>query len=53
MLFRSQNTDYTPYEGMETAGAVARVYLRGRLAADRGRVLETQGQFIRRGPCAL
>ena len=48
-----QNVDYTPYEGMETAGAVARVYLRGRLAADRGRVLETQGQFIRRGPCAL
>ncbi len=50
---QAQNTDYTPYEGMETAGAVARVYLRGRLAADRGRVLETQGQFIRRGPCAL
>ena len=50
---QAQNTDYTPYEGMETAGAVEQVYLRGRLAADRGRVLETQGQFIRRGPCAL
>ncbi|MDE7218205.1 MAG: dihydropyrimidinase [Oscillospiraceae bacterium] len=44
-----QNVDYTPYEGWKTAGSIARVYLRGRLAVDRGRVLETGGQFIHRG----
>ena len=44
-----QNVDYTPYEGMETAGSIARVYLRGQLAVDRGRTLETEGRFIPRG----
>ena len=41
--------DYTPYEGMETAGSIARVYLRGQLAVDRGRTLETEGRYIPRG----
>ena len=43
-----QNTDYTPYEGFRTRGAVERVYLRGTLAVENGRVLETAGRFIRR-----
>ena len=46
---QAQNVDYTPYEGMETAGSIARVYLRGQLAVDRGRALETEGRFIPRG----
>lgn len=46
---QAQNVDYTPYEGWKTAGSIAQVYLRGRLAVDHGRVLETKGQFIRRG----
>lgn len=46
---QAQNTDYTPYEGWKTACAITRVYLRGRLAVDHGRVLDTQGQFIFRG----
>lgn len=46
---QAQNVDYTPYEGWKTAGSIAQVYLRGRLAVDHGRVLETKGQFIHRG----
>ena len=46
---QAQNVDYTPYEGWKTAGSIAQVYLRGQLAVDHGRVLETKGQFIRRG----
>lgn len=48
-----QNTDYTPYEGLRTSGCIRQVYLRGRLAADHGRVLSSQGRFIRRGKCGL
>ncbi len=48
-----QNVDYTPYEGFKVRGAVERVYLRGTLAADRGRVLAAEGRFIPRGPCLL
>ena len=50
-----QNVDYNPYEGFRTAGSIARVYLRGRLAVDGGRVLlrEGDGQFVRRGKSAL
>ncbi len=43
-----QRADYTPYEGWKTAGSIAQVYLRGRLAVDHGQVLETQGRFVRR-----
>ena len=46
---QAQNVDYTPYEGRKTAGSIAQVYLRGRLAVDHGRVLETKGHFIHRG----
>ncbi|MBD5150657.1 MAG: dihydropyrimidinase [Oscillibacter sp.] len=45
---QAQNVDYTPYEGRKTVGSIAQVYLRGRLAVDHGRVLETRGQFIHR-----
>ena len=45
-----QNVDYNPYEGFRTAGSIAQVYLRGRLAVDGGRVLlrEGDGAFIHR-----
>lgn len=46
---QAHNVDYTPYEGWKISGAVERVYLRGQLAADRGELLETRGQFIPRG----
>ena len=46
---QAQHTDYTPYEGMATAGSVRQVYLRGRLAVDRGEVLlRNEGIFIPR-----
>ena len=48
-----QRTDYTPYEGFALRGAVERVYLRGALAAENGRVLETRGVFVPRGGCVL
>ena len=45
---------YTPYAGLETAGVIRQVYLRGRLAVDRGQVLAgPQGAFIPRGLSAL
>lgn len=51
---QAQNVDYTPYEGMTTAGSIEKVYLRGRLAVDRGEVLlRDEGQFILRGKCQL
>ena len=45
---QAQHTDYTPYESWETAGSIAQVYLRGRLAVNRGEVQAVQGQFIPR-----
>ena len=49
-----QNVDYNPYEGFETKGSIAQVYLRGRLAVDHGTVLAgNDGQFIPRGKCCL
>ena len=51
---QAMNVDYSPYEGFHTAGNVARVYLRGALAVDHGRVLAgPDGQFIPRGKCIL
>ncbi len=45
---------YTPYEGIETAGAIRQVYLRGGLAVDGGKVLVSGGgRFIARGKTAL
>ena len=48
-----QNVDYNPYEGFQTQGSIAQVYLRGTLSVDHGVVLaENHGQFIPRGkPC--
>ena len=48
-----QNVDYNPYEGFQTQGSIAQVYLRGTLSVDHGVVLaENHGQFISRGkPC--
>ena len=48
-----QNVDYNPYEGFQTQGSIAQVYLRGTLSVDHGVVLaENRGQFIPRGkPC--
>ena len=44
------NVDYTPYEGFRTFGSIRSVYLRGRLAVDRGSVLITgSGRYIHRG----
>ena len=48
-----QHVDYTPYEGMRTRGGIDRVYLRGKLAAECGRVLDTAGVFVPRGKCML
>lgn len=43
------NVDYNPYEGFRLSGAVQRVYLRGRLAVENGRVLEDRaGQYLPR-----
>ena len=44
-----QNVDYNPYEGFQTQGSIAQVYLRGTLSVDHGVVLaENRGQFIPR-----
>lgn len=46
--------DYSPYEGVETRGSIAQVWLRGSLAVDNGAVLAgPEGKYIRRGKCAL
>ena len=45
---------YTPFEGFETAGSIAKVYLRGTLQVDGGRVVGVQnGVYLRRGKCEL
>ncbi|MBD5169972.1 MAG: dihydropyrimidinase [Oscillibacter sp.] len=46
---QTQNVDYTPYEGWETSGSIAQVYLRGQLAVDHGEIQNVSGQFIPRG----
>ena len=49
-----QNVDYNPYEGFETRGSIAQVYLRGSLAVDRGTVLAgNNGRFLPRGKSCL
>ena len=40
---------YTPYEGVQTRGSIAQVYLRGRLAVDHGEVkIGPMGEFVPR-----
>ena len=49
-----QNVDYNPYEGFQTRGSIAQVYLRGSLAVDRGTVLAgNNGRFLPRGRSCL
>lgn len=49
-----QNVDYNPYEGFQTQGSIAQVYLRGSLAVDRGTVLAgNNGRFLPRGKSCL
>ena len=49
-----QNVDYNPYEGFQTRGSIAQVYLRGSLAVDRGTVLAgNNGRFLPRGKSCL
>ena len=46
-----QNVDYTPYEGMETAGRADTVLLLGEVVAEKGSlVAEHRGRYVRRGP---
>ena len=41
--------DYSPYEGFELKGGIWRVYLRGRLAAEDGKILlEDTGKYLKR-----
>ena len=48
-----QRVDYTPYEGFPTRGTIERVYLRGRLAVEKGTVHDTAGVFLPRGRCGV
>jgi len=48
------NVDYNPYEGFVTAGGIAKVYLRGRLAVENGQVLGgPDGKYMVRGKNSL
>ena len=40
---------YTPFEGFRTNGGVSKVYLRGQLQVDGGKM----GEYLKRGKCAL
>lgn len=45
-----QNVDYTPYEGIHVKGRAQKVFLRGRLAAEDGKVRAgTDGRYLSRG----
>ena len=45
---------YTPFEGFRTSGGIAKVYLRGALQVDSGRVIgEKRGEYLARGKYAL
>ncbi|MCB5711786.1 dihydropyrimidinase [Lactonifactor longoviformis] len=44
------NMDYAPFEGWKLKGTIDKVYLRGNLVVDQGKVVsEKQGQYISRG----
>lgn len=46
--------DYNPYEGIITAGGISRVYLRGTLAVENGKVLSgMDGKYMARGKNSL
>ena len=45
---------YTPFEGFETAGSIKKVYLRGTLQVDDGKVVGVRnGVYLKRGKCEL
>ena len=45
-----QNCDYTPYEGLRTAGRVRDVFLRGTQVVQDGRLLvRGSGKYLMRG----
>ena len=45
---------YTPFEGFRTNGGVSKVYLRGELQVDGGKVIGGKtGEYLKRGKCAL
>ena len=45
---------YTPFEGFRTNGGVSKVYLRGTLQVDGGKVIGGKtGEYLKRGKCAL
>ena len=45
---------YTPFEGLRTEGGIAKVYLRGSLMVEDGRIVGgPEGQSLRRGLCTL
>ena len=45
---------YTPFEGFRTNGGIAKVYLRGSLQVDGGKVIGGKmGEYLKRGKCAL
>ena len=48
------NVDYAPYEGYEISGHIAKVFLRGTLAVEEGKILlDRGGQYIPRGKSIL
>lgn len=45
---------YTPFEGFRTEGSIVKVYLRGMLQVDGGKVVgDKQGVYLKRGKCEL
>lgn len=51
---QEQNVDYSPFEGTKIKGTIDKVFLRGCLVTDGGRVVKIkQGKFIKRGPHML
>lgn len=51
---QAYHMDYNPYEGFRVRGRIERVYLRGRLGVQNGKVLEDHGgEFIPRGRSML
>ena len=50
----SKLSGYTPFEGLRTEGSIAKVYLRGSLMVEDGRIVGgPEGQYLRRGLCTL
>lgn len=44
------NMDYAPFEGWKLKGTIDKVYLRGNLVVDQGKIVsEKQGQYVSRG----